>query len=95
MPAARKALIRYYLGERRFIEKLRPILPALWNFQSRVNFALKDRILFSLPPFYCSVGDNPKSVRLSYARAFWFVPGALRKSWAAGSAALIWEEYCH
>lgn len=93
--AAKEALITCYLRDRPLMQRINGILSTCCNHDQKATFEIKNRILFSLPPFYCSSVRNQKNVGLNFARMFWLVPGALRKSWTPASAALIWEEYCH
>jgi hypothetical protein len=93
--AAEMALIRYYLCQQSLIQRVNEIFSAWCNRDQRANSEIKNRILFSLPSFYCSSARAQGRLALNFARTFWFVPGALRKRWTSASAALIWEEYCH
>lgn len=53
------------------------------------------RILLSLPVFYCTLLARHWLCRAGYLRRFWFLPGALKAPWNASSAVRLWEEYCH
>ena len=92
---AGNALVKYYTREQGLLKTMDNILYGWLHKDKRRGLEIKNRILFSLPAFYCNLPDFVFHCELEYVRKFWLVPGALKMNWNSLSAVLVWEEYCH
>ncbi len=92
---AERELVTHYCGAEPFTQRIDEALRA-WRLGERGRAqTIKNKILFSLPGFYCYPFQNGIRVGFEFIRRFWFVPGAHGKGLTALSAAMLWEEYCH
>ena len=92
---AGNALVKYYTRERGLLNTIDNILCRWLHNKKGHGPAISNRILFSLPAFYCHRSEFEFRCELKYVRKFWSVPGALEKKWDSLSAVELWEEYCH
>lgn len=92
---AGNALLKYYTRERGLLNTFDNILAGWLHNNKGRGPALSNRVLFSLPAFYCRRSEFEFHCELDYLRKFWSVPGALEKKWNSLSAVELWEEYCH
>jgi hypothetical protein len=92
---ARRALANKYGDGSSLTNHIDSLLYGWLNREARRSPEMIRRILFSLPSFYIGSSDGTLKQGSEYLRRFWCIPGALRKSWDARSALMLWEEYCH
>ena len=95
LDAAGNALIKYYGRHWGMLKTVDNILCGWIDKDKRRGSAISNKILFSLPGFYCHRCKFDFHCELDYVRKLWFVPGALEKKWNSLSAVELWEEYCH
>lgn len=92
---AERELVSQYCGAEPFMHRIDEAMRA-WRLGERGHArTIKNKILFSLPGFYCYPLQNGIRVGFEFIRRFWFVPGALGKGLDPLSAVMLWEEYCH
>ncbi len=92
---AGNALIKYYTRERGLLNTIDNIFCGWLHSDRRRGPSISNRILFSLPAFYCHRSEFEFYCELEYVCKLWTVPGALEKKWNSLSAVELWEEYCH
>lgn len=92
---AERALIRYYGIAGSWRDYFDGVLCArLGKSNARLD-ELRQRILFSLPEFYCRSASENLTLGFSVLRRFWYVPKVLQQPWNRLAAVRLWEEYCH
>lgn len=92
---AERALARRYRTACGLWERLDDAVRTWRKRQKNRGADTAQRILFSLPVFYCRLLAPSWLSRAAYCRRFWFVPGALAGERDALSLVRLWEEYCH
>jgi hypothetical protein len=92
---AENSLVKYYTRKRGLLKAMDNILCARLHKDRGRGPDITNRILFSLPAFYCHLSGFDLHCELEYLRKFWCIPGALKKNWNSLSAVMLWEEYCH
>jgi predicted nucleotidyltransferase len=92
---AERELVNQYCRHERFVKRVVEAVRAWQPSERRRAGTLKNRILFSLPGFYCYQFESGVRVGFEFIRRFWFVPGALGKGLNPLSAVMLWEKYCH
>jgi hypothetical protein len=54
------------------------------------------RILLSMPLLNAAFDPSGgESIRVAFLSRFWWLPEAMKCPWTAGTAAMLWENYCH